>query len=122
MKLLDSNILIYSLNPEYNFLKGIVLDKNNATSMITQIEVLGFHKIKEEEKLYFEFIFSQLHILGIQHEIVQQAIKLRQSKKMDLPDATIAATALFYDLEFVTVNTKDFIHIPNLKITNPIDK
>ena len=41
---------------------------------------------------------------------------------MDLPDATIAATALFHDLELVTVNVKDFIHIPDLNITNPIDK
>jgi hypothetical protein len=30
MKLLDSNILIYSLNPEYGFLKEIVFNKNNA--------------------------------------------------------------------------------------------
>jgi hypothetical protein len=41
---------------------------------------------------------------------------------MELPDATIAATALFYDLELVTANTKDFINIPDLNITNPIDK
>ena len=32
----------------------------------------------------------------------------------------IAATALHYNAELITVNTKDFIHIPNLKITNPI--
>ena len=121
MKLLDSNLLIYSFDPEYSFLKEIVLDKNNAVSVITQIEVLGFHKISEQEKLYFEFLFSQLHILDLQHQIVQKAIELRQSKKMDLPDATIAATALFHDLELVTVNIKDFIHIPDLNITNPID-
>ena len=34
----------------------------------------------------------------------------------------IAATALHYNAELITVNTKDFIHIPNLKITNPIEK
>jgi predicted nucleic acid-binding protein len=121
MKLLDSNILIYSLNPEYGFLKEIVFNKNNAVSVITQIEVLGFHKISEQEKLYFEFIFSQLHILDLQHQIVQRAIELKQSKKMELPDATIAATALFYDLQLITRNTKDYIHIPDLNITNPID-
>ncbi len=121
MKLLDSNILIYSLNPEYGFLKEIVFNKNNAVSVITQIEVLGFHKISEQEKLYFEFIFSQLHILDLQHQIVQKTIELKQSKKMELPDATIAATALFYDLQLITRNTKDYIHIPDLNITNPID-
>ena len=34
----------------------------------------------------------------------------------------IAATELHYNAELITVNTKDFIHIPNLKITNPIEK
>ncbi len=122
MKLLDTNILINSLNPKYEFLKKLIFDKNNAISVITQIEVLGYHKISEQEKLYFEFIFDQLHVLDLQHQIVQKAIGLKQVKKMDLPDATIAATALFYDLELVTVNVKDFIHIPDLNITNPIDK
>jgi toxin FitB len=60
--------------------------------------------------------------LDLQHQIVQRAIELKQSKKMELPDATIAATALFYDLQLITRNTKDYIHIPDLNITNPIDK
>lgn len=110
------------MNPKYDFLKEFVFDKNNAVSVITQIEVLGIHKISDQEKLYFEFIFSHLHILDLQHQIVQKAIELKQSKKMELPDATIAATTLFYDLELVTANTKDFINISDLNITNPIDK
>ena len=74
MKLLDSNLVIYSFDPKYRFLKEIVLNKNNAVSVITQIEVLGFHKISEQEKLYFEFLFGQLHILDLQHQIVQKQL------------------------------------------------
>lgn len=122
MKIIDSNVLIYSLERRYDYLKGIVFNNDNAVSVITQIEVLGFHKIKTDEKLYFEAIFGQLHSLEPNIQIVNQAITLKQTAKMDLPDAVIAATALHYNAELITVNTKDFIHIPNLKITNPIEK
>jgi len=41
---------------------------------------------------------------------------------VELPDATTAATALYYDLAMVTANIKDFKNITDLNITNPIDK
>jgi len=41
------------------------------------------------------------------------------SHKLRLPDAQIAATALFYDAELFTLNRKDFVYIPNLKLYEP---
>ena len=41
---------------------------------------------------------------------------------MGLADGIIGATAKHYNLELITRNTEDFIHIPDLNITNPIDK
>jgi len=41
------------------------------------------------------------------------------SHKLKLPDAQIAATALFYNAELFTLNRKDFVYIPNLKLYEP---
>jgi len=41
------------------------------------------------------------------------------SHKLRLPDAQIAATALFYNVELFTLNRKDFAYIPNLKLYEP---
>ena len=38
------------------------------------------------------------------------------SHKLRLPDAQIAATALFYNAKLFTLNRKDFAYIPNLKL------
>jgi len=38
------------------------------------------------------------------------------SHKLKLPDAQIAATALFHNAELFTLNRKDFAYIPNLKL------
>ena len=45
-------------------------------------------------------------------------IKIKQTKKIKLPDAIIAATALHYDMELITRNTKDFSGI-DITIRNP---
>ena len=41
------------------------------------------------------------------------------SHKLKLPDAQIAATAIFYNAELFTLNRKDFVYIPNLKLYEP---
>ena len=52
MKLLDSNIIIYSYQPNFSYLKPLVLDPENAVSVISQLEILGFHGITAGEKTY----------------------------------------------------------------------
>ena len=41
------------------------------------------------------------------------------SHKLKLPDAQIAATAILHDVELFTLNRKDFVYIPNLKLYEP---
>jgi predicted nucleic acid-binding protein len=53
--------------------------------------------------------------------VLQQAVRLRQIKKMTLGDAFVAATALTYKLTLVTRNTKDFGWIDGLSLLNPFD-
>ena len=57
MKILDSNIIVYSFQPEYVHLRELVLDPNNYVSVISKIEVLGYHKLDNSMKLYFGSVF-----------------------------------------------------------------
>ena len=63
---------------------------------------------------------EKLSILSILPQISKLAVNLVKqfclSHKLKLPDALIAATALFYDIELFTLNIKDFQFIPNLKL------
>ncbi|MEZ0483414.1 PIN domain-containing protein [Fibrella aquatica] len=51
--------------------------------------------------------------------MVNQTIALRKARKIKVPDAIIAATALVNQLTLITNNTKDFLNIPSLSILDP---
>jgi predicted nucleic acid-binding protein len=58
-------------------------------------------------------------ILELNNDIVEKTIAIRKSKKIKLPDAIIAATALVYDLVVVSRNTSDFKNIQGLQVIDP---
>jgi predicted nucleic acid-binding protein len=120
VKLLDSNILIYAPQPAYVHLLPMLVDANCFVSEITRLEVIGFHKLTDLEKTYYERVFLQITVLPISKEIVDLAIQYRQSRKMSVGDSICAATAFVHNLELQTRNVSDFSHIVGLKINNPV--
>lgn len=42
MKLIDSNLIIYSYQEPYVYLRPLVSDRSNYVSAISRLEVLGF--------------------------------------------------------------------------------
>jgi predicted nucleic acid-binding protein len=116
--ILDSNTIIYICKKfELNKLfEGKVL----YASIISEIEVLGFHKISEQDTQDAKNFFNSIHIFDLNREISNEAIRLRQKKNISLGDAIIAATALINDLPLVTANTADFKWIKNLELINPL--
>ena len=82
MKLLDSNLIIYSFQTQYAHLRPLVSDRTNYVSGINCLEVLGFHALTEKERAYFEMIFAVLIRLPISDEVINMAIRLRQQHKM----------------------------------------
>jgi toxin FitB len=120
MKILDTNILIYSGDSVHApLLLPYVLDKNNAFSTISKVETLRFSRITLAQVTYFESVFQVLNSLPVTDDIVEQAIKLRQQRKMTLGDALIAATALIHQRVLVTRNISDFDWISGLLLENP---
>ncbi|MEW6531044.1 MAG: type II toxin-antitoxin system VapC family toxin [Thermodesulfobacteriota bacterium] len=120
--LIDSNIIIYAARREHEDLRRFIAQHAPAVSAISYVEVLGYHKLTNEERRHFEDFFAVAPILSLSHIVLEQAIKLRQIKKMTLGDSLVAATALSHNLTLVTRNTSDFEWIPALSLLNPFEK
>lgn len=118
--LLDSNIIIYAAEPGYDDVRDFIAKGEPIVSVISKVEVLGYHRLQPENKQRLETLFEILPALPVSDAIVEQAIRLRQQHKMSLGDALIAATALTHNLTLVTANTKDFDWIDDLALVNPL--
>ena len=60
-------------------------------------------------------------VIYIDEEVVLKVISIRQTRKMKLPDAIIAATALIHDCMLITRNISDFSGLPGLVFLDPLD-
>jgi hypothetical protein len=63
--LLDSNILIYAAQPAHHSLRELVRDQDCSVSVVSRIEVLGFHRLAPDERTALESLFGALEILPL---------------------------------------------------------
>lgn len=101
-----------------NFIDLIINQSAPYLSVMTKIELLGFRSSALEKEFLKKFISNAI-ILELNKEIVDITIDIRTQKKIKIPDAIIAATALVFDFTLLTRNTDDFKSISGLKIINP---
>jgi len=120
--LADSNIIIYAAQPQHSTLRRFFAENSPFVSVVSYVEVLGYHKLKEAEKQTLEEFFTASKILAISDQVAAIAVELRQQRKMSLGDSLIAATALTHNLILVTRNTDDFKWVTNLSVQNPFDE
>ena len=119
--LLDSNIIIYSRQRGYDKLRTQLLSLEVAVSVVSQIEVLGWHKLEPTDKDIFRSFFDQAVAYDLDDGVIERVITLRRDKpRIQLADAIIAATALVNDIELWSANTADFEHIKGLRLINPL--
>jgi len=112
--LLDSNIIIYAAQPEQVAIRQFIQDNAPTVSIISYVEVLGYHGLTNEAQQFFIE-------LPVTDEIATQAVRLRQQRRMTLGDSLIAGTALTFNLTLVTHNRQDFEWIPDLTIFDPLE-
>src|SRR5690242_11573229 len=92
--LIDSNIIIYATKPEHATLREFIATHTPAVSAVSYVKVLGYHKLTEPERALLEAFFSAALVLPLSQPVLDQAVKLRQLRKMSLGDALVAGTAL----------------------------
>ena len=119
--LCDTNIFIEIFhNRPYieEILKGIGIE-NILVSDVVKAELYFGAKDKHELQIIKNYL-RDYSTLTIQPEISEMAVdfveKYCLSQKLNLPDALIAATAIYHEVELFTLNTKDFRFIPQLKL------
>ena len=106
--LLDTNSVIYYLdnalpNSAMNFLDN-ALDIESNISVISKIELLGWTPPDNISLQPVQTFVDSSKVLPLDDVVVQKTIEIRRIKKIKLPDAVIAVTALIYGFEIISRN------------------
>jgi len=120
MYIIDSNIIIYSYQEEFKYLRNIIANDNAFVSEISRVEVLGYHKLSYDEGLYFQELFEFMPMILPGKRTFDKAIEIRRKYNLKLGDSIIAATAMEYQLSIYTRNLEDFERVIDLKCSNPV--
>ena len=110
--MIDTNIAIALLNGDEK-LAGMFDGKDVRISFITELELLCKPGLKISEKKDIQSFIDDCTILNINSSIKEITISIRQSNKIKLPDAIIAATCIYWNLPFFT-RDDDFKSIKGL--------
>jgi len=119
--LIDTNVVLDFMgnrfSQEVRIALASIIDDEINLSVINQIELLGFSMVEQD---LVDFVNCS-NISPMDDDIVQKTIDVRRKYKIKLPDAVIAATAIFCGFTLITSNTKDFRAVSGLEVINPND-
>jgi predicted nucleic acid-binding protein len=99
--LIDSNIAIQLLKGSEAVVEFLDA-RQTYISFISEVELLGWSKLSEVEILAIQEFFADCNYLDYSFQIKNEAIQLIRKHNLKLPDAFIAATALYYHLPLFT--------------------
>jgi predicted nucleic acid-binding protein len=106
--LLDTNVIIgmYHKSTEVKVLlhDRKVIISQCAYSAITRMELLGFPSITDIEQQAIKTLLNKMVRIAITEDIEATTITFKQRHRVKLPDAIIAATAITYNLELLTLD------------------
>jgi len=108
--LLDSNILIDTLNHNINLLAFLDTfpDCEVYINLVVEIELLSKPGMSQQEEVEVRALLDSFKWAEINKPIRDTAIQLRRNKNLRLPDALIAATA-------ITLNAAVLSNDPHLR-------
>ena len=117
--LIDTNTIIdaqIGLIPKKRMdFMAMVVNKEFNVSFVSYIEFMGYKNIAPQSEAFI----SLANIIEINKNIIDTCIFLRKSKRINLPDAIIAATAISLNMIVISRNIKDFANIDNLQVIDP---
>lgn len=108
--LLDTNYILGLLKSTSSVLEDIarrnIKSSECGYSGITRMELLGFPGISSEESRLISQCLEALCYFPLTKPVEERTIALRQSCRIKLPDAIIAATALEQGIQLLTFDQK----------------
>lgn len=121
MIFIDTNIVIDYLKD-----KAVLKNYDFEALFINDIVIMELYQ-GARNKSDLTFIKNEIavfQVLNTHHEIISLAKQIVEkyalSHNMKIMDALIAATAMVYDLELMTLNRKDFQFLPQLKMVEKL--
>ena len=112
--LIDTNVCLYLLSGNKTIAE--ILDGNNLfISFITQLELLSFHNLTDDEKSTIHSFIDDCIVIDLNEDIKEFVVILRSKHKIKLPDSIIAATSVYFDIPFITAD-KGFKKIKELNL------
>lgn len=107
--LLDTNVILYFLKGDKTLLP--IFEENNLfISIITEIELLSFTELSENELHEIKLFLDQCTTLTLTENIKLKAIEVRKSYGLKIPDAIILASSMVMNSALLTAD-KDFKEI-----------
>jgi predicted nucleic acid-binding protein len=111
--LVDTNFLIYLLNGRETV--EPYLNNNFFISEIIEMEMLGMKGITPDVLKIRTSLIENCYLVAFNSDIKEIAIRLKQKTTLKLPDAIVAASALYMSLPLVTAD-KSFSKISGLDL------
>lgn len=105
--LFDTNILIDYLNGNEASKKELAGYRHRLISIVTWMEMLAGSRNAEEADV-IEMFLRDFRVVELTRGVAREAVEIRRTHRMKLPDAVIWATARAESALLVTRNTKDF--------------
>jgi len=119
---IDTNVWIDALSGKLSaagFLKIIVQASWAGYSAITRLELFGLPGLEDEEERKITELLNPFPEITVDSRIIDRAIRVRKAKRIKVPDAIIAATALERECSLITRNIEDFKGIAGLVVIDP---
>lgn len=112
--LIDSNVIIDHIQNDpidFSFTEHQIF-----VSVISEAEILRYEKLTPKLRKDFEEWLQWTIRIPVTSSIARQAAEIGRGRRIKLPDLLIAASAIEVRAAVLTLNTKDFRNIPNLKL------
>jgi tRNA(fMet)-specific endonuclease VapC len=119
--LLDTNAIISLLGGNEPLAARLERADWVGMSIISQLEFLVFPGVSEEDEQLFEALAARVEVVGLtalQKELLTTVVELRRTRKLKLPDAVIAGTAVHHQATLLTAD-KHFGNVPGLDVSEP---
>ncbi|MCA0366043.1 MAG: type II toxin-antitoxin system VapC family toxin [Bacteroidetes bacterium] len=109
---MDTNIALYLFKGDKN-IEFILQDSEAYVSFINQLELLGHKNISTLESDWLELFLEECNIIELNEGIKKITIDIRRKFSIKLPDAIVAATAIFLNIPLISAD-RHFEKIPEL--------
>ena len=112
--LIDTNVILYLLSGEKT-LVPLLENKKIFVSFITELELLSFKNVNDEEQTIIKRFLAECLVIDINQKIKDEAIRIRKKYSLKLPDSTIISTALFLNIPLISAD-KEFKKVTEIDL------